>query len=406
MGNAANGPGTAKVMTTSMMVTGSMVGAGILALPIDLGPAGLVPAICSTVLLWLLMTGTAIIYSRQRTLVEDEHADLPTFFGRELGTGSKWISVWANLVILYGLLTAYLAGVASVLVNLFDLPVPEWGALLGYFLIAVLLTSFGTAVMRRGNAILILALWVSFVILVAMTIPHMDQGRMTMKDWAFLPSGLPVLVAAFHFHNLIPTICRSLNQDKKAISQAIWGGSFMGLVMNIVWIVVVVSALPVSSPDGVDIVNAFTQSQPATVPLAKIVGSMGFLQVALAFSVVAMTTSFMANGLALQSFMRDLCSETLGTTRRELVWILAFVPPLLIAMFYPDIFLKALNMVGGVGINLLFGILPGVLLIKYAQDNMLRRTTGWIMVALFMGILIIELGKEAGLLHIAPNVLL
>ncbi|WP_147820931.1 aromatic amino acid transport family protein [Salidesulfovibrio onnuriiensis] len=404
MSNSTGGPGTARVVTTAMMVTGNMVGAGILALPINLGPAGLIPAVCGTLLLWLLMTFTAIIYSRQKALVEGENADLPSFFGQVLGPGGKWLSVAANLVILYGLLTAYLAGVASVLINLFKLPVPEWGALVGYFAVAVLLTSFGAVVMRRGNAVLMLAMWGAFLGLIIMTAPHMDGSRMTMDDWGFLPSGLPVLIAAFHFHNLIPTLCRTLDQDRAAITKAIWSGTVLGLLMNLAWIVVVVSALPMEAANGVDILHAYAANQPATVPLARVIGGAGFLQLALVFSLVAMTTSFMANGIALQSFMGDLCSETLGTSSKSVVWPLAFVPPLLVALVYPNIFLSALNLVGGVGINLLFGILPGVLLVKSAGGSSLRRAAGWIMVALFGVILLLELGQESGLLRISPDV--
>lgn len=401
----ASNPGvsTGAIVMTALMVTGNMVGAGILALPVNLGPSGLYPAIAGTVCMWLLMTTTAMIYSRQKALVEGEGADLPTFFGCELGRTGKWISVVANMVILYGLLTAYLAGVGSIVVNLFDLSIPEWAALLAYFIPATLLTSFGAEVMRRGNTLLMLCMWGAFAVLVALTVPHMSFARASMHDWGFFPSALPVLLTAFHFHNIIPTICRTLKQDRAAITKTIWLGTSLGLCMNIVWIVVVVCALPMSG-SGANIINAFEANQPATVPLARVIGGSTFMDVALLFSIVAMTTSFMANGIALLSFIGDLASPLADRMRKVVVWPAAFLPPLFVGIVYPDIFLSALDVAGGVGINILFGILPGVLLIKYANGRAMHRWSGMVLVALFSIVLAIELGQEMGLLHISPDV--
>lgn len=401
---ASNGPGAGKVVTTALVVTGNMVGAGILALPVNLGPSGLIPALIGTVFMWFMMTCTALIYSRQKALIDDPDADLPTFFGRELGPTGQWVSVAANIIILYGLLTAYLSGVASIVINLFDLPIPEWGAMVGYFVIAVLLTSFGAAVMRRGNAILMIFLWLCFAALVIMTIPNMHDGEIRLADWSFLPSGLPVLLTAFHFHNIIPTLCHTLDNDHGAVTRAIWLGTGLGLIMNVIWIVVVVLALPMTGNDGANLIQAFQQNLPATVPLAKVIGGNVFTQVSLGFAVVAMTTSFMANGTAMQSFMRDLVSTYLHSSNRTLVWALSFLPPLAVGILYPNVFLSALNVAGGVGINILFGILPGVLLIKYAGDAGWKRIAGWAMIAVFGAVLLIEVGQEAGLLHISPDV--
>jgi len=400
---AQNGPGTGKIITTALIVTGNMVGAGILALPINLGPSGLIPALAGTVVMWIMMTCTALIYSRQKALVEGVGADLPTFFGVEFGPAGQWVSVGANLIILYGLLTAYLAGVTSIVTNLFDFPIPQWGAMLGYFVLAVLLTSFGATAMRKGNAVLILIMWGTFAALVFLTLPHMSGKGDLMHDWSFLPSGLPVLLTAFHFHNIVPTLCRTLDQDRRAITTAIWTGTSIGLVMNVIWMVVVITALPMTG-GTTNIIVAFTNNLPATVPLAKVIGSVIFTDIALVFSVVAMTTSFMANGIALQGFMGDLSGLLFKTSSRTIVWTLSFIPPLLVGLLYPDIFLVALNVAGGIGINILFGILPGVLLVKYGEVGSLKRIAGYVVIAAFSAVLLVEIGQELGLLHISPDV--
>ena len=99
----------------AFVVTGNMLGAGILALPIQTALSGLIPSLAGIVLMWILMLSTAFIIAGQKSLTESATADLPTFFQKELGTAGKWVAVVANLVILYGLLVAYISGAASVM---------------------------------------------------------------------------------------------------------------------------------------------------------------------------------------------------------------------------------------------------------------------------------------------------
>lgn len=394
---------TQATITSALVVTGNMVGAGILALPVNLGPAGLIPALCAIAFMWMLMTWTALIYSEQKSLVQNETADLPTFFGAELGPAGKWVSIVANLIILYGVLVAYLAGVSSIVNHLFNLNLPDWVSMVGYFVFATLMTSFGAVVMARGNAFLMIFMWSAFALLVFMTVPNMSAENLGFADWHFLPSAFPVLITAFHFHNIIPTICRTLKQDRRSIRTAIVGGTFLGLLMNVIWVIVVCLALPLDG-GSTSVVYAFENNLPATIPLAKMITTPGFMQAGLVFSIVAMTTSFMANGTALLSFIRDLTSTYLNISRMSLVWPLAFLPPLVVGIFYPDVFLIALNIAGGLGENILFGILPGMLLIRYSAKGSLRQKSGWFLVAAFGAVLLIELGQEFGLLTISPDV--
>lgn len=396
----SSSPSLGKIFTTALVVTGFMVGAGILALPINLGPAGLLPSIGGALAVWALMTCNGLILARQPYLAENEDADLPTLFEAAFGKAGKWISVGANLLILYGLLTAYLAGVAEVAVNSFKLPLPEWAVLLIYFGIATVLASLGDAVLRRGNALLMTLMWLLFGTLLILILPHFGRADLAGADWGFFPSGFPILVVAFNFHNVVPTLCRVLNHDQKAITKAIWLGSGLGMGMTMVWTVAVMLTLPMEATDGIDIISAFTAGVPATVPLDKLVGSTLFVDASIAFAVVAMTTSYMGTGVSLTSFLKDVT----GGAGRLTLWLLTFIPPVLVGVAYPGIFLEALNVVGGVGIGTLFGILPGLLLVRQAEPGSRKRLIGYGVIAFFACILLIELGQEVGLLQLRPDI--
>jgi tyrosine-specific transport protein len=86
------------------------------------------------------------------------------------------------------------------------------------------------------------------------------------------------------------------------------------------------------------------------------------------------------------------------------VLALTFAPPLLIALVYPDIFLVALDVVGGVGIVVLFGILPTLIVLRD------RARSGWLRGFCLLGLLFalsilgLEIMQETGLLALQPHI--
>ncbi len=394
-----NKVGFGLILSMSFVVTGNMLGAGILALPIKTGLSGLWPSIFGIVLMWICMLSTACILAGQESLTRSETADLPTFFQHELGTAGKWISVVANIIILYGLLVAYISGAADVLDSLF--PVAHWLLALLFFIFASVLSLFGMALMRRGNTLIMILMWITFAILVVICAGDVKTSRMSFSDWGFLPSTLPIVVTAFHFHNMIPTLARSMQFDQKAIRTSFALGTGIGLIMNIIWVVVVIGALPLGGPGGNTILAAYHTNVPATVPLSHLMKTPMFMTCSLVFALLAMTAAYMANGTALSSFIRDLCSTYLKTENKLLSSFLTFFPPLVIALAFPHIFLNAIGLVGGVGIDLIFGILPGALLIKYKKG--FWRYFGWFLVIVFAIVLIYELGAQTHILNTHPR---
>ena len=77
------------IFTMSLLVTGNLLGAGILALPINLGPAGMIPAAVGVTLIWALMLASSLVLADQKELTRGETGGLPSFFGAKLGPVAK-----------------------------------------------------------------------------------------------------------------------------------------------------------------------------------------------------------------------------------------------------------------------------------------------------------------------------
>ena len=156
--------------------------------------------------------------------------------------------------------------------------------------------------------------------------------------------------------------------------------TFIGVIMNIIWVLVVLAALPTNTQQPDSILTAFTHNLPATVPLSNELHSAFLTVAALVFALLAVTSSFMANGTGLLGFMRDLSNTYLRTENKKIIAMASFGPPLLISLIYPNVFLKAIGVVGGIGETVLFGILPALTLLKYkTADSKIHRLAYFIL---------------------------
>ena len=171
-----NGKASAPILTVGILITGNLVGAGILGLPIDTGLAGFIPSFIIMVVVWGLMLGSAVVISDQVLESKEEHFDLPSLFGSTLGRMGQGVAVLANLLILYGLLVAYLSGGTSILVNIFNITGPTWVVTLLFFAFTTVMTLFGVVIVRKGNAMLMVAMWVAFLGLIVLALPKWNPN--------------------------------------------------------------------------------------------------------------------------------------------------------------------------------------------------------------------------------------
>ncbi len=391
------------VISISFLITGNLIGAGILALPVNTGLAGLIPSLVGMVIIGVAMFFSAMVLSHQAVCERSENFNYPSLYHRYLGWTGKWVAIAANMLILYGLLTAYITGASAIIANLFNIPIPHFVIVIIFFVVLTALNITGLSVMRKYNMVFMFLLWASFAVIVFLSYKRMDTSRFAYKDWMFVFSAVPIIVTSFHFHNIIPTICKALDWDMKVICKTMIIGMCVGFLMNAIWIWVSLGALPLTGA-SYSIMNAFKHNLPATVPLAARMKTPLFMAGSLLFALLAIMTSYLANGAGLMDFNRDLLHNHLKLKKNRILVIgVTFLPPLAIALTYPNIFLKSLNIVGGFGIVLLFGVLPSIIAVMRYRTPF-KRVFSFVMLALFSVMFLLEVAQETGLLKINPQV--
>lgn len=393
-----------KIFTNSLFVTGMTIGAGILALPIKTGMAGLIPSILTVFVVWLFMLATATVFIYKFTHPKERSRDYPTLFQTEIGPKGKWVSVLGYLVNYYGILVAYLTGSAAILGTLAPGCLPDRAWMLMVFVVLTGLALMGADRAKNANAVIMIAMVGSFLALLFLAGKHIDVTRYAYRDWSVVTSIIPIMIVAFSFHNVIPVVCRNLNGDQNAAFKAVLLGSSIATGMNLLWITVVMGALPLSGPGNATILSALQNDYPATIPLALALNSRIITGAGMFFALAAIATSYIPTGVALTGFMRGLLALRYKEPAGYAILLLSFGPPFLVAMVYPGLFLKAIDVAGGFGIVVVFGILPGIIMVKMAKDRgSLFRTAAFIVMIFFTMLLACETAQEAGFLKIGAE---
>ncbi len=379
------------------LIAGNLIGAGILAMPASLGLGGMGPSLLIMLIYGALMLFSAEVLLREAAATPGVNYNLTSLFQSYLGKFGKWVAVAANLLVLYGLLTAYITGGAKVLGSLLGVSgTPPYLALL-IAIIPVTLAVVKLSVIQKYNVFLIIIMMSAFALMVVIGETKADLSRLSHVEWRNVPGAIPLIITAFYFHNIIPVVSAGLNWNEKLIRRAAVCGIFIAFAMCAVWLQTGICALPYEGENS--IVSAYKAAEPATIPMSRIIGSKTFVVAATVFSLMTVVTAFIGSGIALQGFLRGL----LPRASQLLIRAGALAPPVLIAMIWPDLFLKAVDIVGGIGIVTLFGVLPALVAIRKRTNSRRFRFAGWVFLILALVALSIETAQEFGLTKMHPD---
>ncbi len=373
----------------------------MLALPVITGVGGFIPSVCMLILSWLFMTSTGFLLL-EANLAVGHDLSLISIAKKTLGTTGKILCWFLFIFLFYSLSIAYIAASGSILQSIVGIEIPNWVGSLIFTLVFAWVLYSGTRHVDYLNRLLMIGLIVAYFVLVVLGSQYINAAYLTVKHWQYAWAALPVLIISFGFHNMIPSLAMYMKGDMKRLRATVLVGSFIPLLIYLVWEGVMLGIIPIQGREG--LLNALDQGEVATAALRGVVGSSWINTVAQAFALFAIITSFLAQSLSLVDFLADgLKISKIGLGRFTLV-LLALVPPFAIAFVYPGIFIKALNLAGGFSAVILFGIMPVLMVWKLRYKRRLPtsrmfpfgRVALTVVLIVAVGIFALELAQELG----------
>ena len=331
-----------KTLGSTLIIAGTTIGAGMLALPLASAGLGFATATILMFGIWALMIYTALLMLEVHQHA-DQNATLHTLAHQLLGRKGQIIASFAMLFLFYSLCAAYIAGggaqLNDKLNNWMGMHVgPQTGTIIFTLLIASVV-SVGTHSVDMVNRILFALKIVALATMLFLLAPHVQGGHLVDMpvQKGLLLSALPVIFTSFGFHGSIPSIVRYVGLDMKALRKIMIVGSATPLMIYVFWQVASQGVL--SQPD----LMASTTLGTFIATLSQMLHNPMVSQSVSVFADLALATSFLGVSLGLFDFLSDSLKRGNQVKGRLQTALVTFVPPLGFALFYPQGFIMALG---------------------------------------------------------------
>ena len=381
-----------KTLGSTLIASGTMIGAGMLAMPLTSAGIGFTFTVVLLILLWILLTYSALLFVEVYQTAEHD-AGIGTLAAQYFGRPGRIVATSVLMIFLYALLSAYVTGGGAILAStLPDFAAPDLkmkGSILAFTILFGVFVAIGTSFVDALNRFLFIAMIAALFIVLGLMIPEIKiDNLMAMPiDKALLISASPVFFTAFGFHGSIPCLNKYLEGDVKALRFSVIVGSAITLVGYILWQFSTHGVL--SQTRFLEILNQDPTLNGLIEAVRVITGSTIIAAIVKIFSALALITSFLGVALGLLECIEDLLKRAFNISANRLsLGFLTFLPPLLFAFFYPEGFILALGYAGQM-FAFYAVVLPAALVWKarHQHPNLPYRVPGGSGVLLFVSIL-------------------
>ena len=339
-----------KTLGSTLITSGTMIGAGMLAMPLTSAGIGFTFTVVLLILLWILLTYSALLFVEVYQTAEHD-AGIGTLAAQYFGRPGRIVATSVLMIFLYALLSAYVTGGGAILAStLPDFAAPDLkmkGSILAFTILFGVFVAIGTSFVDALNRFLFIAMIAALFIVLGLMIPEIKiDNLMAMPiDKALLISASPVFFTAFGFHGSIPCLNKYLEGDVKALRFSIIVGSAITLVGYVLWQFSTHGVL--SQTRFLEILNQDPTLNGLIEAVRVITGSTIIAAIVKIFSALALITSFLGVALGLLECIEDLLKRAFNISANRLsLGFLTFLPPLLFAFFYPEGFILALGYAG------------------------------------------------------------
>ncbi len=331
------------------ILVGTMIGAGIFALPYAVEQIGLIPGLTVMGLVALMVMLLYLLLGELSLSTKGLH-HFTGFAEVYLGKWGKWTMLFTMAISMYLPLLAYTVAQGEIITNIFGGD-QQINSLL-YFSFCAVCVFFGMHVFRRFEFIINIAFIILVVAITFLAAPSFSLDKIAHIDWRGVAMPYGVILFAFGGGSAVPLMRAVLKGQEEKMRSALITGVIIVFALYTVFAFVLAGAL------GDKVTPIVTLSLGETIgPMAVLVANL--------FAFFAMTSCFLSLGSSLQLMYRH--DFGLGKT---LAWLLTISVPLSLFFVGFNNFFALINLSGAVA----GGLESMLLLIIYWRLRHLRKT--------------------------------
>jgi tyrosine-specific transport protein len=332
-----------------LLIVGTSIGGGMLALPVANAATGFWQSSLFLLLCWAIMTlGALFILEASLYLPPGKH--MVSMAASTLGIPGMVIAWLSYIFLLYTLLAAYISGGADVFGNLFSrigIPINEWQASILFTMLFGLVVYSGIRRVDLLNRGLMFGKLAAYLILVVLITPHIDFTHFQGGHFQYIAGTVMILITSFGFAIIVPNLRDYFNDDIRTLKQVVLIGSLVPLLCYLAWDAVIMGGLSSSGEHGlIALMHDKHPTSTLATTLSDTVKNTFISSLFNFFTSICMLTAFLGVSLCLLSFLADGLNLTKQGKQGLALFLLTFIPPLLIVIYYPAIYLRALSYAG------------------------------------------------------------
>jgi tyrosine-specific transport protein len=347
-------------LSASLLVAGACIGGGMLAMPIQTAEAGFFPSFLAMSLCWIFMTFTGLLLVEATLWIKDK-AHFSTLAMTFLGRWGKTLCLIVYLFMNYASLIAYTAGGAALLdqwaIDLLGFSLGYAGSCIAFTAIFGAVVYAGSMFIGKINALLVGAMIFAYFNLVGSGLSAIHTEYLSPRSpWWQGIAAVPIILAAFSYQMIVPSICSYLEYNVKALKKSIVVGTMIPFAVYGIWLLLIHGLIPYEGEGGLQ--EAFIKGSATTDPLKHQFAGLFLKIMADSFAFCALVTSYLSLSLGLFDFIRDVFRGMKVYITQHTITLLSIIPSLILAILYPRALLECLDISGGFGDALLSGLIP------------------------------------------------
>ncbi|GLT16634.1 tyrosine transporter [Vibrio zhanjiangensis] len=328
-----------KLLGSALIISGTALGAGMLAIPMVLAQFGLW---YGTSLMIFICFGTtyAALLLLEASLKTGSGLGLNSIARKTLGKPGQVVTNLLLYALLICLLMAYILGAADLFAELSSIigfSLSSQHSQIVFTLVSGIIIACGTGAVDKLNRALFFIMIASLAISLVILLPDIRFTNLThavSSDKTELIKTSTVLFTSFGFMVVIPSLVAYNHEaDDKQLRNMVILGSMIPLICYLSWLFAVVGNL---RPDQLgqfsnvsELILAFEDTSPWIGTILSV------------FTGLALLTSFFGVAMSLYNQNRDMFSQN-----RFVTYVLTFILPLVGALLAADQFLAVLSYAG------------------------------------------------------------
>ena len=357
-----------KIFNASLVMFGSIVGAGVLGIPYVVAQIGWWAGFVYLIFIGLISLILNLVVSQISSQVKG-CMHFPGYAEKYLGKKGKTILFFSFLLSVYGALLAYIIAQGEVLFSITNYFTPVVWSIL-FFIIFSVFVWIGISFLEKFNFVFSIGIIVVLFIIIFLALPSLDYNNLNYIDLSKIALPYGVILFAFAGTSVIPTVEQMVDENEDEFILAVLFASILPIILYALFTLAVVG------------VTGLSTTEVATIGLGTVLGKR-MLLFGNIFAFLAMATSFLTLGVTLKNlFQWDY------KINKFLSALLTLMVPFIIFILGLRSFISVLSFVGSLtgGIVMITSVMifwkiysiDGEIKIKHPLP--FKRLIGWLLI--------------------------